>query len=192
MLGRIDERLARAPPGKCYLSRMQIKKILGWAVGGGAGLFVLMQLVPYGRDHANPPVKKEVKWANAETRAVARRACMDCHSNETTWPWYSNIAPISWLVQRDVDKGRKTLNFSDWEADNMGSETMVPAVKKGKMPFPPYLILHPDARLSDADKATLLKGLAIMQDGDDDDDDKGGDAKNEEAHKGIDKADVAH
>ena len=122
---------------------MNWKKLLGWLFGGGIALFVAMQLVPYGRDHTNPPVKKEVRWANAETKAIMRRACLDCHSNLTVWPWYSNVAPMSWLVQRDVDKGRKTLNFTDWEADNMGSETMVPAVKKGKMPFAPYLILPP-------------------------------------------------
>ena len=66
------------------------------------GLVVLIQLVPFGRSHTNPPVVKEVAWDSAQTKALVRRACYDCHSNETVWPWYSNVAPVSWLVQRDV------------------------------------------------------------------------------------------
>ena len=62
-----------------------------------AGLFLAIQFVPYGRDHSNPPVIGEPTWNSPETRALAVRACFDCHSNETVWPWYSNIAPVSWL-----------------------------------------------------------------------------------------------
>src|SRR5574340_945670 len=68
--------------------------------------FLLIQLVPYGRNHTNPPVTGEPRWDSPQTRALAARACFDCHSNETKWRWYSNIAPISWLIQRDVDSGR--------------------------------------------------------------------------------------
>ena len=77
-------------------------------------IFLLIQLIPYGRDHTNPAVVAEPAWDLPETRALAVRACFDCHSNETIWPWYSNVAPISWLVQRDVDEGREKLNFSEW------------------------------------------------------------------------------
>ena len=76
-----------------------------------SGLFLLaIQLIPYGRAHANPPVLAEPAWDSPATRDLAVRACFDCHSNETVWPWYSNIAPVSWLVQRDVDGGRNKAN----------------------------------------------------------------------------------
>ena len=78
------------------------------------GLFVLIQVVPYGRNHANPPVLNEPRWDSPKTRQLAVRACYDCHSNETIWPWYSNVAPVSWLVQKDVDQGRDEINFSEW------------------------------------------------------------------------------
>ena len=77
---------------------------------GVLGLLVI-QLIPYGREHSNPAVVSEPPWDSPATRAFAVTACFDCHSNETEWPWYSNIAPMSWLVQRDVDEGRQHLNF---------------------------------------------------------------------------------
>lgn len=72
-----------------------------------------IQLVPYGRDHTNPPARSEPPWSNAAARSYAVRACYACHSNETAWPWYSSIAPVSWLMQRDVEQGRAKLNFSE-------------------------------------------------------------------------------
>ena len=77
-------------------------KVLIWL----AAAFILIQFVPFGRDHTNPPTSKEPAWDSPETKALIRRACFDCHSNETTWPWYSNVAPVSWLTQRDVNGGR--------------------------------------------------------------------------------------
>src|SRR5690348_13788870 len=90
-----------------------VKRILiGLAVV--IGLFALMQLVPYGRDHTNPPVLKEPPWDSPATRELAVRACFDCHSHQTKWPWYSHVAPFSWVVQHNVDTARTVLNFSDW------------------------------------------------------------------------------
>ena len=74
----------------------------------------VVQFVPYGGDHTNPRVTQEPVWDRPQTRMLAVRACFDCHSNETVWPWYSNIAPMSWLIQRDVDEGRRKLNYSEW------------------------------------------------------------------------------
>jgi hypothetical protein len=74
------------------------KKVLLWAVVGGAAAFLVIQLIPYGHDHTNPPVVKEAPWDSPRTRELAVGACFDCHSNETVWPWYSNIAPGSWLL----------------------------------------------------------------------------------------------
>ena len=90
-------------------------KMLRWMLAAMAVALLAIQLAPYGRDHTNPPARREPAWDSPQTRSLAARACFDCHSNETVWPWYSNVAPFSWLVQRDVDKGRKDLNFSEWD-----------------------------------------------------------------------------
>ena len=78
-------------------------------------LALLIQLIPYGHNHTNPPVVKEFNWTTPAAKEIAQRACYDCHSNETKWLWYSSIAPMSWLVARDVDEGRAVFNFSDWQ-----------------------------------------------------------------------------
>src|SRR4030088_2508374 len=87
---------------------------LGALALAGAGT-ALLQLALYGREHTNPPVTAEPGWPSSETRALVVRACFDCHSNQTNWPWYSNIAPLSWGIQYDTDQGRATLNLSEWE-----------------------------------------------------------------------------
>lgn len=124
-----------------------------------AGAAVLLQLVPYGRNHSNPPVIQEPQWDSPQTRALASRACFDCHSNETVWIWYSNVAPVSWLVQKDVDQGRATLNFSEWGTAWLNSGEIGEVVAEGSMPPGQFLIMHPEARLSQAEKEALLKGL---------------------------------
>ncbi|MFC3862342.1 heme-binding domain-containing protein [Deinococcus antarcticus] len=122
------------------------------------GLFLLIQLVPYGRAHANPAVQAEPQWDSPTTRALFDRACADCHSNRTKWPWYSNVAPVSWLVQNHVNEGRRNFNINTpgfgREADEAANE-----VRKGKMPEPTYLPMHPEARLSDAAHDQLIRGL---------------------------------
>ena len=119
---------------------------------------ISIQFIPYGRNHQNPPVVQEPNWANAETRALAKRACFDCHSNETTWPWYSNIAPVSWLVYRDVEEGRANMNFSEWSGD-MEPDEIAEIVSMGRMPLPQYLLLHPDAKFSAEEMAVFIDGM---------------------------------
>ncbi len=121
--------------------------------------FIAIQVVPYGRDHSNPPVTGEPSWDSAATRDLAVKACFDCHSNETRWPWYSNIAPVSWRLQNHVDEGREKLNLSEWGTGEQETEKIVKVVQEGEMPPWDYLILHPEARLSDADTQTLVEGL---------------------------------
>ncbi|MBI5959798.1 MAG: heme-binding domain-containing protein, partial [Chloroflexi bacterium] len=75
--------------------------------------FGAIQLIPVPRD--NPPVRREPVWNSAETRTLAVDACFDCHSSETEWPWYTGIAPFSWVVWYDVTEGREALDFSDWD-----------------------------------------------------------------------------
>ena len=142
---------------------MNVRKLLLILVAVAAAVFLLIQLVPIGRAHDNPPVVAEPNWDSPQTRELAQRACFDCHSNETVWPWYSNVAPVSWLVQHDVDEGRQYLNFSNWgqsSEEGEESEEMGETVLGGEMPLRNYLITHPEARLTDAERAALAEGLA--------------------------------
>jgi mono/diheme cytochrome c family protein len=123
-------------------------------------LGVVIQAVPYGRHHTNPPVLAEPRWDTPHTRTLAARACFDCHSNETVWPWYSNLAPISWLVQDDVDDGRKAVNFSEWNRPQKEAHELPKMVKKGEMPPWTYAIGDSARRLSPAEKQALVNGLA--------------------------------
>jgi hypothetical protein len=125
-------------------------------------LFVLIQFVPYGRDHTNPPVLSEPAWDSARTRELAVTACFDCHSNETIWPWYSNVAPISWLVYKDTIEGRETLNYSEWascKGEGCDPAEARESILDGEMPLPIYLPTHPEAGLSDVEKQELIDGL---------------------------------
>lgn len=126
------------------------------------GVFGLIQLVPYGHDHTNPPVVSTPSWDSAQTQAIAEKACYDCHSNQTVWPWYSNVAPVSWLVLRDVQEGRLNLNFSDWSNYQLMAGDAAAVVQSGKMPPAQYLIIHSDARLTDAEKQQLIQGLQTL------------------------------
>jgi mono/diheme cytochrome c family protein len=133
-----------------------MKKLIGIIAVGILVLLVAIQVVPYGRTHSNPPVRREPAWDSPETRAIAVRACFDCHSNQTTWPWYSNIAPISWLVQRDVEEGRRKLNVSEWDRPQEEASESAKSVRKGTMPPWYYLWAH----LSAAEREVLIRGLA--------------------------------
>ena len=144
------------------LRRLFTKRNLFRAALGGAVLLVLIQFVPYGRDHANPSITAEPNWDSARTRELAAVACFDCHSNETAWPWYSNIAPGSWLVQRDVDEGRATLNFSEFDRPQPEVDELLEVVREGDMPPTSYSLIHPVARLSEAERAILLDALRQM------------------------------
>jgi len=123
-------------------------------------LFAVVQAVPYGRNHSNPPVRSEPRWDTPRTRELAVGACFDCHSNLTKWAWYSNIAPISWLLTSDVNGGRDSLNFSDWAASRPDVNEVVDSVRSGSMPPWFYKPLHSGARLSAAERDALAAGLA--------------------------------
>jgi mono/diheme cytochrome c family protein len=131
------------------------------------GAFLVIQLVPYGRNHQNPAVAQEPTWDSDQTRALAEVACFDCHSNETVWPWYSNIAPLSWLIQHDVEEGRQVLNFSEWGRGGEGEELeeLGEVIAEGIMPPGSYLPLHPSARLTATERDTLMKGLLATASG---------------------------
>lgn len=132
----------------------------------GVGLFLVLQLVPYGWWHDNPRVVADAPWPSAEAAALARTACYDCHSNETDWPVYSYIAPMSWLVRRDVERGREALNFSEWASGENDADDAADEVEDGAMPPSQYTMLHRDADLSDEEVAVLVAALEQMDDGD--------------------------
>ena len=125
---------------------------------GLAAALVFAQLVPVSR--TNPPVEAEIV-VEPEMRALLRRACFDCHSHETVWPWYAWVAPVSWLVAHDVNHAREELDFSRFESydakrqrkklGEMGEE-----VEEGHMPLWYYVLLHPEARLGDAERRRLI------------------------------------
>ncbi len=139
---------------------------------GGLGVFALIQLVPYGWQHSNPPVTQDAPWPSAEAREVAVGACYDCHSNETNCPVYSYVAPMSGLVRRDVDAGRDELNFSTWDDDDNDADDAAETIEDGSMPPRQYRLMHSDARLSDAEKELLIAALLSIdgEHGDDRDD----------------------
>ena len=119
---------------------------------------VLIQLIPYGRNHLNPPQTKEPSWNSPDTRALFRRACFDCHSNQTVWPWYSHIAPVSWLLQNDVNGGRSHLNFTEWDRPQRHAKDVATEVNPGDMPPWYYLPMHPAAKLTAVEKQALIDG----------------------------------
>jgi uncharacterized membrane protein len=128
--------------------------------GAAAAITVaaLIQLVPVKRD--NPPVRTEVT-APREVKAVLERSCYDCHSNRTVWPWYSHVAPVSWLVASDVHKGRHEVNFTDWpffDQDDQDHilEHIVKQMEHRAMPLSNYLLMHPKARLTDEERRMLI------------------------------------
>ncbi len=120
------------------------------------GLIALIGLMAVAQvfriDKTNPPVEGALV-APPQIESLMRRACYDCHSNETVWPWYSNVAPVSWLVARDVKEGRRELNFSQWGAYTEAKKVKklketAKEVAKGKMPPWYYVLAHPEAGLS--------------------------------------------
>lgn len=123
-------------------------------------LALLIQFIPYGKDHANPTVISTPKWDSPRTKKLFANACADCHSFETKWPVYSKIAPVSWLVYSDVQEGRDHFNVSAWGAQkrNKGDKA-AKAVQEGDMPMFIYPWMHPKARLSTQDKQDLIAGL---------------------------------
>jgi len=123
--------------------------------------FILIQLIPYGRDHVNPPVVSEPQWDSPRTKELAQRACFDCHSNQTVWPWYSIIAPGSWLIYKDVVEGRSRLNFSDLGASQRGADEAAEIVMEGEMPPFQYILIHKNAILTSAEREELAKGLSV-------------------------------
>lgn len=144
--------------------RFGMKRILKWGIAALAVLFAGLQFVQPAR--TNPPVKADFLKATAappEVAAMFHAACYDCHSDETRWPWYSRIAPVSWQVIQDVDDGRRHINLSEWPGNpdlaRKKIEHMSDEIDDGDMPLKKYTLIHKDARLTQEQQDTLTHWL---------------------------------
>jgi hypothetical protein len=132
-------------------------KSLRMVLIGFLAVLVLIQFVPVSR--TNPPVESEIA-APQNVESILSRSCYNCHSNKTVWPWYSYVAPVSWLVSSDVSGGRQKLNFTTWDQYAPDKQSKLlneiwKEVQGGDMPPWYYTIKHSEGRLSDADKTVL-------------------------------------
>ena len=139
------------------MASSRLRKLIRWGGLALVTVFLLLQLKQANR--TNPPVGSEVD-APPEIAAILERACRDCHSHRTDWPWYSYVAPVSWWVADHVHHGRDDLNFSQWpvhdpEKLEHNFHEIDEQIEEGEMPLKSYLILHPEARLSEEDRAVL-------------------------------------
>ena len=134
-----------------------MKKALIITVIVGVVLFMLIQFVPI--DRRNPSTMSEPNWSSPEARVLVMKNCGQCHSNNTEWPWYSYIAPASWLINFDVVNGRNAFNFSDWNNSPAYVGDLVEAINEGEMPPIQYTLFHPGARLDAQGKQALIDAL---------------------------------
>lgn len=136
---------------------------------GGIVAVILIGMQFFQPERTNPPSDPNASFEalakpSPEIAAGLKRACGDCHSHQTVWPWYSRIAPVSWMIAQDVREGRAHLNFSNWnqpsaeagrEAERPGLQEICEEVQAGKMPPRSYRLIHPEARLTPSEVAAL-------------------------------------
>jgi hypothetical protein len=146
---------------------MKIK--LTWTLVAAVVIFAALQL--FNPSRANPPVVADFAAATRAPASIAaglRAACYDCHSDETRWPFYARVAPVSWLIASDVNKGRTHLNLSDWPAEPARAarnlDRMNEVIDYHEMPPAKYKVLHADARLTDAQRKDILDWTAAAAD----------------------------
>lgn len=164
MRARLSFRLPAHPDRRWWIKTLLIDTVIAAATLGA------IQLIPITRD--NPPIVREPDWDSAQTRALTVQACYDCHSSETDWPWYSHVAPASWVLRYDVTEGREALDFSDWDhqmslepdpdepfAPDPLDQRIEDEIRSGRMPPGTYRLLNPQARLTEAEKESLIEGL---------------------------------
>ncbi len=147
-------------PGETTHRRRDWRRIGVRVLLAGIAALVVAQAIPYGHSHGNPPVTSPAHWTDPGAKRLFAAACGDCHSHETTWPWYSNVAPVSWLVANDIQGGRDHLNLSAWHTRRQPElSRVVDAIGSGEMPPLQYKVIHKASRLSDAQRAKLIQGF---------------------------------
>ena len=123
----------------------------------------VIQAVPYGRAHSNPPITGEPQWSSPRTRELMARACFGCHSNEVEYPSYASVAPISWVVEAHVAEGREKVNYSEFDQRQRGANETIEVIEEGSMPPAYYTRFgrHPEAKLTSAELQELIDGLQL-------------------------------
>jgi hypothetical protein len=139
---------------------MSKRSVVKRIVIGLVVLLALIQLVPYGHSSTNPAVTRQVHWDSPRTAALFKSACQDCHSNLSSWRWYDKIAPASWLVEHDIQDGRRRLNVSEWNRGQPDLEEVLRVIRGGGMPPLQYKLAHSGARLSQQQRDQLARGMA--------------------------------
>jgi hypothetical protein len=138
----------------------KLKKQTKWRILIVGAILCSLLSVVFPVDHTNPPITGEIK-APVEVMSILRRSCYDCHSNETVWPWYSYVAPMSWLISDDVQVGRKHMNFSEWNSYSVKEQRHTrkecgEEIEEGEMPLWFYVPLHPNSEMLPKDVETIL------------------------------------
>ena len=123
----------------------------------------VIQAVPYGRAHSNPPITGEPQWSSPRTRELMARACFGCHSNEVEYPSYASVAPISWVVEAHVAEGREKVNYSEFDQRQRDADETIEVIEEGSMPPAYYTRFgrHPEAKLTSAELQELIEGLRL-------------------------------
>ena len=138
------------------------KRYLLYLIGAGVASLLLIQLVPYGHNHTNPPVAQAAVFKDPRAAQLVANSCGDCHSNLTKYPWYASVAPGSWLLENHITEGRSKLNFSEWNKPQPPVDELAEKINSGEMPGWQYTLMHSNAKLSSADKKVLIAGLVQM------------------------------
>jgi heme-binding protein len=141
-----------------------IKKILiatGVAAIAAAGGSLIHPFGALGIPGSNQTIFREAR-IDPETLAIVQRACQNCHSQQTEWPWYSHVAPVSWLIARDVQQARLHMDLSRWQDYSTDDRLRLlseigSAVRNRQMPLPRYLLLHAEARLTDTERQQIYR-----------------------------------
>lgn len=143
------------------VSKLTNTRLLTVIFAATLGTMVAIQAIPYGRAHSNPPITGEPAWATPRTRELMVRACFGCHSNEVEYPAYASVAPISWVVEAHVAKGREKVNYSEFDSRQRGADETIEVIEEGSMPPGYYTQFgrHPEAKLTTAEIAELIAGL---------------------------------
>lgn len=141
------------------MKKVLIRPWLRFIFGVGIAAVVAIQIVPYGHASAPADSQMEIHWNSPRTEELARRACYDCHSNETRRSWYSRIAPVSWFVQSNIERGRAHLNFSEWDRIQPHVFDAAGKLVSGQMPPYSYRLFNPEARLTVEEEKDLIDGI---------------------------------
>ena len=140
---------------------MKVLKVIGWVLFGA---FIVVQFIPVDRNQSNVIPKTDFMLVNDVTVNIKNKlhvSCYDCHSNNTRYPWYNKIQPVAWFMEDHIKEGKAELNFSEWgefsdRRKNSKLRSIISQIEEGEMPLDSYILLHPDADLSEEEKSEII------------------------------------